>query len=227
MDGNEAKYYPAMRIKKYLACIMLSLLWVSCSNWKPIDLRMIKDDGFAFHIRKGDGQASTVWCDAYGRLVARYYDQKKSEDYYLAYEDMPQAKRERMIELIHQVIARGEYMGHRPIIKNDDLANYYAEQDAQQIELSVLKGSSVAIWYMTDKEVHDAMFNKMCELYNILESMKDVRRSKLHPEDDIGMIYHSEAEKRQHYKRQEAWRRECKKANNESKGEKRPLPPYV
>ena len=216
-----------MRIKNYLACIILSLLWVSCSNWKPIDLRMIKDDGYAFQIMKGDGQARTVWCDAYGRLVARYYDQRKSEDYYLAYEDMPQAKRERMIELIHQVIARGEYMGHRPIIKDDDLANYYAEQGAQRIELSVLRGSSVAIWHMTDKEVHDAMFNTMCELYNILESMKDVKRSKLHPEDDIGMIYHSEAEKRQHYKKEEAWRRERKKANKESKGTIQWPLPYV
>ncbi len=216
-----------IHIKNCLACIILSLLWVSCSNWKPIDLRMIKDDGYAFYIRKGDGQARTVWCDAYGRLVARYYNRKEREEHYLAYEDMPQGKRERMMELIHQVIARGEYTGHHPIIEDDDLANYYAEEAAPMMELSVLRGSSVAIWYMTDKEVHDAMFNTMCELYDILESMKDVKRSNLHPEDDIGMIYHSETEGRQHYKKQEAWREECKKANEENKRIKMPLPPYV
>ena len=216
-----------MKIKNYLACIILSLLWVSCSNWKPIDLRLIKLDGYAFHIRKGDGQFKTVWCDAHGRLVARYYDQKKSEDYYLAYEDMPQGKRERMMELIHQVIARGEYTGHHPIIEDDDLANYYAEEAAPMMELSVLRGSSVAIWYMTDKEVHDAMFNTMCELYDILESMKDVRRSNLHPEDDIGMYYHSETERRQHYTKQKAWREECKKANEENKRIKMPLLPWA
>ena len=206
---------------------MLSLLWVSCSNWKPINLRMFQLDGYSFHIRKGDGLYQTVWCDGYGRLVARYYDWKKHEDYYLAYEDMPKATRERMMELIHRVIARGEYTRHRPIVRNNGLANYDAEQNAQQINFTVLQGGEKYIWYMTDKEVHEAMFDTMCELYDILESMKHVRRSKLHPEYDLGMNYHSEKERRQHYEKQEALRRECKKANEGIKGKKTPLPPCV